>query len=165
MVSTVGFEPTSANTVELESTPLDRSGTLTRLGFQTPKNTLQNTIIHTHNHTHSHLTPHLSTQPSHKPITQPLRAHASTLTTVRAPIHSRQSPDGLLHPRGRQLGGSHGACFRFTRKTPIATACLRQTTNYTHSLVAYQCCLPAAVVGYNVDVLVRERSFAHRTRL
>lgn len=25
---TVGFEPTSANTVELESTPLDRSGTL-----------------------------------------------------------------------------------------------------------------------------------------
>ena len=28
-VSAVGFEPTSANTVELESTPLDRSGTLT----------------------------------------------------------------------------------------------------------------------------------------
>lgn len=28
-LSAVGFEPTSANTVELESTPLDRSGTLT----------------------------------------------------------------------------------------------------------------------------------------
>lgn len=28
-MSAVGFEPTSANTVELESTPLDRSGTLT----------------------------------------------------------------------------------------------------------------------------------------
>ena len=28
-MSAVGFEPTSANTIELESTPLDRSGTLT----------------------------------------------------------------------------------------------------------------------------------------
>ena len=28
-MSAVGFEPTSANTVELESTPLDRSSTLT----------------------------------------------------------------------------------------------------------------------------------------
>ena len=28
-MSAVGFEPTSANTVELESTPLDHSGTLT----------------------------------------------------------------------------------------------------------------------------------------
>jgi len=30
-LSAVGFEPTSANTVELESTPLDRSGTLTAI--------------------------------------------------------------------------------------------------------------------------------------
>ena len=29
VMSAVGFETTSANTVELESTPLDRSGTLT----------------------------------------------------------------------------------------------------------------------------------------
>ena len=31
-MSAVGFEPTSASTVELESTPLDRSGTLTKKG-------------------------------------------------------------------------------------------------------------------------------------
>lgn len=37
VVSAVGFEPTSANTVELESTPLDRSGTLTSPGFSHPK--------------------------------------------------------------------------------------------------------------------------------
>ena len=36
-VSAVGFEPTSANTVELESTPLDRSGTLTIKGPQMPQ--------------------------------------------------------------------------------------------------------------------------------
>ena len=36
-VSAVGFEPTSANTVELESTPLDRSGTLTSVGSQHPR--------------------------------------------------------------------------------------------------------------------------------
>ena len=36
-VSAVGFEPTSANTVELESTPLDRSGTLTLKGPQMPQ--------------------------------------------------------------------------------------------------------------------------------
>ena len=38
-VSAVGFEPTSANTVELESTPLDRSGTLTFMKIALPTKT------------------------------------------------------------------------------------------------------------------------------
>jgi len=37
-MSAVGFEPTSANTVELESTPLDRSGTLTIKDTLLPQN-------------------------------------------------------------------------------------------------------------------------------
>ena len=48
-VSAVGFEPTSANTVELESTPLDRSGTLTSFLSSSSH------IIHKHTHSqHMH---------------------------------------------------------------------------------------------------------------
>lgn len=52
MVSAVGFEPTSANTVELESTPLDRSGTLTRFSFTHQKNILHKHEHNTHTKTH-----------------------------------------------------------------------------------------------------------------
>lgn len=57
-MSAVGFEPTSANTVELESTPLDRSGTLT-LERYTPA-TKQHTTLLTaplqHSKTHHTIT-------------------------------------------------------------------------------------------------------------
>lgn len=36
VMSSVGFEPTSTNTVELESTPLDHSGKMTTYILYTP---------------------------------------------------------------------------------------------------------------------------------
>ena len=57
----MGFEPTSANTVELESTPLDRSGTLTIRDLPTTN----------HNSTNAHkttTTPSLKYDNTHKPL-------------------------------------------------------------------------------------------------
>jgi hypothetical protein len=72
-MSAVGFEPTSANTVELESTPLDRSGTLTvytsrLLGTPTRKTTLLELVYtqrQTKNAVQVGLTSYLSTS-AHK---------------------------------------------------------------------------------------------------
>ena len=64
-MSAVGFEPTSANTVELESTPLDRSGTLTDIHFihTHPTKPINNYIRTTHTTSHKpsmHTTTHCS---------------------------------------------------------------------------------------------------------
>ena len=57
-MSAVGFEPTSANTVELESTPLDRSGTLTITNETLHTDILQLAHPYTTNeHTHTTLLP------------------------------------------------------------------------------------------------------------
>ena len=58
VMSAVGFEPTSANTVELESTPLDRSGTLTIMDSH-------HTLIQTHTHKHQPCTRNNNTTHTH----------------------------------------------------------------------------------------------------
>jgi len=50
-LSAVELEPTSANTVELESTPLDRSGTLTTISMTTRCYNYTLTLEQTKNHT------------------------------------------------------------------------------------------------------------------
>lgn len=68
-MSAVGFEPTSANTVELESTPLDRSGTLTidNPPSAPPQHKHTQTIPHTQRLTHpTHHHTHTATLPTNQ---------------------------------------------------------------------------------------------------
>lgn len=85
-MSAVGFEPTSANTVELESTPLDRSGTLTiditlttqviRLASPTiPNHQIITTMCH-----------YVPTIPNQREIFLPIHEMINTLHTLEMSI-------------------------------------------------------------------------------
>lgn len=79
LLSAVGFEPTSANTVELESTPLDRSGTLTIITETTPTTQTNQP----HNATDTHTYP---------------RLHSHNQTTTSTPIVLNQNVDPRTRP-------------------------------------------------------------------
>jgi len=104
ILSAVGFEPTSANTVELESTPLDRSGTLTTKLTLLPQN-----HTHTEHHTHHHTTgPQRHTQ--HTQHTQ--RDH-----------HQHTTPDNSLHTTTRQVALFHSPVGNLIARMP-SSLCL-----------------------------------------
>jgi hypothetical protein len=74
-MSAVGFEPTSANTVELESTPLDRSGTLTMKIILLTQNYTHASHTHAYNKHHtisSHTTLPSNSSPRFPSLTHPL---------------------------------------------------------------------------------------------
>ena len=93
-LSAVGFEPTSANTVELESTPLDRSGTLT-IDKVTLHHTKSNTNAPRQPSTTNKQNTHSTHHPNHASHTPDTQSHITPFAN-----HHRQS---FFSPSTNQL--------------------------------------------------------------